>query len=114
MTLAFHSIPDLFYKGRPHEIFLKPTEDHETLVDVVGLLQGLALAARLLGHLAAGQVNKVDFAVSRYVHTLHNLCTIEEGRAAKSSLKIWLFSFYFPARSWKPLPKNRRNKDKSS
>ncbi len=41
----------------------------------------------------------------------------------KSSLNIWLYTFYFPARSfyryhsqvscWKHLPKNRRNKDKS-
>ncbi len=51
---------------------------------------------------------------------------IEEGSSSrwKSSLKIWLYSFFFPARSFywyhskfsccKLLPKNRRNKDKSS
>jgi hypothetical protein len=70
MTFVSRSIRYLFYKGRCHEIFLKPTEDHETLVDVVGLLQGFPLAARLLGHLAARQVNKVDLPVPRYVHAL--------------------------------------------
>ncbi len=54
---------------------MKPTKDHETLVDVVGLLQGLPLAACLLRHLAAGQVNKVDLPVPRYVHALHNVST---------------------------------------
>jgi hypothetical protein len=54
MTFASSSIPYLFNNGRCHEIVLKPTKDHETLVDVVGLLQGLPLAARLLGHLATG------------------------------------------------------------
>jgi hypothetical protein len=81
MTFASRSIFDLFYKGRCHEIFLKPTEDHETLVDVVGLLQGLPLAARLLGHLAAGQVNKVDLPVPRYIHALHivsNVSTVSK------------------------------------
>jgi hypothetical protein len=82
MNFASHSIPYLFYKGRCHEIFLKPTQNHETLVDVVGLLQGLPLAARLLGHLAAGQVNKVDLPVPGYVHALYIVSTIEESRAA--------------------------------
>ena len=37
---------------------------HQALVDVVRLLQGLALALRLLGHLTSGQVDKVDLPVS--------------------------------------------------
>ena len=37
---------------------------HQALVDVVGLLQGLALALRLLGHLTAGEVDEVDLPVS--------------------------------------------------
>ncbi len=57
---------------------MKPTQNHETLVDVVGLLQGLPLAARLLGHLAAGQVNKVDLPVPRYVHALNNVSTFQD------------------------------------
>ncbi len=108
---------------------LKPTEDHETLVDVVGLLQGLPLAARLLGHLTAGQVNKVDLAMSRYVHTLYNVHMYTwrkiEGQV-KVLIKNWMFYFFFSESSfcryhlkkfscyWKPLPKNRWNKDKSS
>ena len=39
-------------------------EDHEALVDVIGLLQGLALAPGLLGHLGSGQIDKVDLAVA--------------------------------------------------
>ena len=37
---------------------------HQALVDVVRLLQGLALALRLLGHLTAGEVDEVDLPVS--------------------------------------------------
>ena len=37
---------------------------HQALVDVVGLLQGLALALCLLGHLTAGEVDEVDLPVS--------------------------------------------------
>ena len=43
---------------------------HQALVDVVGLLQGLALALRLLGHLSAGEVDEVDFPMS--VQTIIN------------------------------------------
>ena len=39
-------------------------EDHEALVDVIGLLQGFALAPGLLGHLGSGQIDKVDLAVA--------------------------------------------------
>lgn len=42
-------------------------EHHEALVDVVGLFERLALTVRLLGHLAAGQVDKVDLAVTAQV-----------------------------------------------
>ena len=37
---------------------------HQALVDVVRLLQGLAFALRLLGHLTAGEVDEVDLPVS--------------------------------------------------
>ena len=40
------------------------TEDHEALVDIVGLLEGLPLTFGLLGHLAPGEVHEVDLAVS--------------------------------------------------
>ena len=36
---------------------------HQALVDVVRLLQGLALALCLLGHLTAGEVDEVDLPV---------------------------------------------------
>ena len=36
---------------------------HEALVDVVRLLQGFPLALRLLRHLAASEVDKVDLAM---------------------------------------------------
>lgn len=45
-------------------------EHHEALVDVVGLLQRLPLAPRLLGHLRPRQVHKVDLAVARDVDAL--------------------------------------------
>ena len=45
-------------------------QDHEALVDVVGLLQRLAFALGLLGHLTPGQVHKVDLAVPGDVHSL--------------------------------------------
>ena len=45
-------------------------EHHEALVDVVGLLERLALAARLFGHLGSGQVDEIDLAVSRDVDAL--------------------------------------------
>jgi hypothetical protein len=57
-------------------------------------------------------------------HVIFSVKHIEEGRAEKSSVKIWLFSFCVPARSfcryhskfscWNTFPKNRRNKDISS
>ena len=37
---------------------------HQALVDVVRLLQGLAFALRLLGHLTAREVDEVDLPVS--------------------------------------------------
>ncbi len=61
------------------------------------------------------------------LETETEVASIHRGRQIgkyKSSLNIWLFSFHFPAGSfyrhhskfscWKLLPKNRRNKDKSS
>lgn len=49
------------------------TQNHQTLVDVVGLLQRFAFAVGLLGHLAAGQIDKVDFTLLRYEHTAFGL-----------------------------------------
>ena len=37
---------------------------HQALVDVVGLLQGLALPLRLLGHLTSGEVDEVYLPMS--------------------------------------------------
>ncbi len=45
-------------------------EHHEALVDVVGLLQRLPFAARLLGHLRPRQVHKVDLPVPGDVDAL--------------------------------------------
>lgn len=39
------------------------TQHHQTPVDIIGLLQRLAGAVGLLGHLAARQVHEVDLAV---------------------------------------------------
>ena len=47
---------------------------NEALVDVVGLLQRLALALGLLSHLAPGQVHEVDLAMSGDVHSLQHNC----------------------------------------
>ena len=44
-------------------VFITYRGYHEALVDVVRLLQGFPLALRLLRHLAARKVDKVDLAM---------------------------------------------------
>ncbi len=65
--------------------FFNPTKDHEALVDVVGLLQGLPLAPRLLGHLTARQVHKVDLPVSCDVDTLDHRIFTDQRKTGEMS-----------------------------
>ena len=46
------------------------SEDHEALVNVVCLFESLALAARLLRHLGASQVDEIDLSMPRDVNAL--------------------------------------------
>lgn len=53
------------------------TQNHKTFIDVIGLFKSLSLAMRLFGHLAASQINEIDFSVTTYVDTfLWSLCNI--------------------------------------
>ena len=65
-------------------------EDHQTLVDVVRLLQRLAFTLGLLGHLTASKVHEIDLAMSGDVDTLATGNKINES-LEEEELSLWSF-----------------------
>ena len=66
---------------------------HQALVDVVRLLQGLAFALRLLGHLTAGEVDEVDLPVSvQTIFSSKKYCKKKSESSHNCANKFPLFS----------------------
>ena len=69
------------------------SQDHEALVDVIGLLQCLALTLGLLGHLAPSQVHEVDLAMPGDVHSLNYKCYLSSSCSIQLTLLSSLDAF---------------------